>query len=134
MSLLDKMHASLTVDGDILGTWLSCALTGKRTIRIFNSDNEDVTGQETGPGTFTTEVTTNSMSEPFGLGTGCCFEVSWHWDQWFECRIKCQHGTFTGVSDFFNMTEALMRAVTVFNESDHPDEVPDAVADEKTAE
>jgi hypothetical protein len=134
MSLPDKTHANLTVDGDMLGTWLETVLTGKRTMHIYDSKGEEVTGKETSaPGTYSTSVTTNSMQEPMALGGGCCYEISFHWDQWFECDIRCTHGTFKGTSDFFNMTESLMRAVTTFNKVDHPDEVPDAVADKETA-
>jgi hypothetical protein len=128
MSIPDKSVSSVSVDGDILGTWLMCALTGKRTYHLFNKDGQEVSGDDVKvPGVYSSNVTTNSMDEPFGMGSGCIYEIAFHWDQWFVCTITCKHGTHEGTSDFFNMTEALMRAVETFNEVDHPHEVPDAV-------
>lgn len=45
------------------------------------------------------------------------------WDQWAQCKIKCEHGEFKGVSDFLNLTEAIGRALVKFQDAEHkPDE------------
>lgn len=45
--------------------------------------------------------------------------ISFRWDMWVEATVSCTHGKFKGVSQFFNMTEALENAVLNFNKGEH---------------
>jgi len=50
----------------------------------------------------------------------CAHTITIRWDQWVKCVITCEHENFTAVSDFFHMTEALLRAAERFRNGEHP--------------
>lgn len=50
----------------------------------------------------------------------CASKIEIRWDQWAECTITCDHGKWKATSDFLNLTEAFLRAVRLFQGSDHP--------------
>jgi hypothetical protein len=56
---------------------------------------------------------------PDEVTRGCAHKITIRWDQWVEARITCFHGEVKAVSDWFNMTEALLRAAERFKALDH---------------
>jgi len=116
---------------DFFGTWLDGQLTGKRKAYLVNErTHERVDDSPSVPGMFSVHYDSNSMEN---LLLACVYGIEIHWDQWVRCVIICQHGRFSAVSDFFNITEAVVRAIMEFNEADHPaDEEDDD--DEEAAE
>lgn len=56
---------------------------------------------------------------PKEVTSGCAHKITIRWDQWVEARITCFHGEAKAVSDWFNMTEALLRAAERFAKLDH---------------
>lgn len=115
-----RKYGLLPPRGDMLGTWLIHAMTGKQEFYQVDRDGVVVKPEDIKPpfkNPYQTKFNSNSVENPLLY---CAHEISIHWDQWVECRIVCLHGSYTGVSDFLNFTEALMRAVVHFNEADHP--------------
>lgn len=111
--------STLTADADILGIWLTATLTGKQERYITKASGEELAeGELKVPGTYGIGRRGNSMPQPF---FDCALEICIHWDQWVQVTIECTHGKFDGESRYFNVTEALLRAVSAFNEVDHPE-------------
>lgn len=46
---------------------------------------------------------------------GCLYSLDVAWDQWARATLTCDHGKYVAVSDFLNITEAIMRASVAFN-------------------
>jgi hypothetical protein len=115
---LERLHkyGSILPTGDIIGIWLRESLVGKRVHYLTNSAGE-VVDKPDAPGVYGINYVSNSEDDPF---MSCTHEIRLIWDQWVVCYIECLHGKFEGVSDFFNVTEAIMRAISAFNEADHP--------------
>lgn len=95
-------------------------LTGRRTPYMTKPGSTERVSIDdlTVPGTY--EIAHDSGSPP-GLFHDDAYEIKIRWDQWVEVEITCDHGTYTGISRFFHVTEALTAAVMAFNDVDHPD-------------
>lgn len=115
-----RTWGKIPAEGDFLGLWLMNVLHGKRQPYLMDAAGREVENTR-GIGVFQVGVRSNSMPEPFTMGGGCCYEIKLHWDQWVRCTITCEHGSYEGVSDFFNVTEAIVRAAVAFNQEDHPE-------------
>lgn len=105
-------------ESDLVGTWLASALVGKqRRYLVHPETGEPFVGPPEAPGVY--EVKTDSNSGT-GLFPEDVYEIKVHWDQWVRVTLECSHGSYVGESEFFNVTEALVRAAQRFNEADHP--------------
>jgi hypothetical protein len=116
-----KQWGSVPAEGDLLGAWLMSVLHGKRETYLIDGAGKEVEGEPAVPGVYEIGTRSGSMPDPFTMGGGCCFEISLQWDQWVRCVIRCTHGEWEGTSDWFNVTEAVMRAAIDFNTADHPE-------------
>lgn len=55
-----------------------------------------------------------NMCLPEEYAYGCLFEFEVTWEQWARCTLECEHGKYQAVSDFLNITEAILRATAAF--------------------
>ena len=117
---IERLRKWGTIPGnaDFVGLWLANSLRGKRTpyhVDLQGNRIEDSAVKV--PGTYQIRYDSNSASEPWMY---CVYDIRLGWDQWAVCTIECSHGKFRGTSDFLNLTEAISRAITSFNQADHP--------------
>jgi len=109
-------NGTLPTGADIIGTWLIHAMTGKH--RFYYIDTSGNRISEAKEGTYKERYESNSSETPL---TKCTYTIRFRWNKWnVKAKIKCSHGTFKGTSDYFDFTEALIRAVVAFNDADHP--------------
>ena len=118
----EKYMRKQAAHSDFFGTWLDGQLTGKRKAYLVDERTHERVEESRAPGLYSIHYDSNSMEN---LLLACVYGIEIHWDQWVRCVIVCQHGRFSAVSDFFNITEAVVRAIMDFNEADHPAEEDD---------
>lgn len=113
-----KKYGLMAPGSDIIGSWLRDALVGKRDFYYVDNTGTRVEKiEQPFKNPYEIRYDSNSTNTPF---LDCVQEISLMWDQWVVCHIICDHNDFRGSSDFFNVTEAIMRAIVMFNDADHP--------------
>lgn len=66
-----------------------------------------------------------NMCLPEEYAYGCLYSFEVDWDQWARCTLICEHGKYVGVSDYLNITEAMVRATVAFRNDPVHKEYPE---------